>query len=76
MSDRIEGKSPLSNEAGRIIQNNSIFKEGSVSLRFRKVMIAPSGEIQRVEITKDGAVVGLTAPQALTLAREIVRRLG
>jgi len=65
----------LKAEAGQIIREH-IFKEGPISIRFRGAIISPTGEIQQVEITKDGSVVGLTREQALSLAREIMRRLG
>ena len=72
---RRPGSSPLTVEDGKIIQEH-IFKEGTISVRIRKAIIAPDGEIRQVEITKDGQVIGLTASQALSLAKEINRRLG
>jgi hypothetical protein len=54
----------------------SVFKEGPISVRFRGAILSPAGEIQQMEITKDGQVIGMTSAQALSLAKEINRRLG
>jgi hypothetical protein len=72
---RRQGTSPLSAESGRIIRNE-LFHEGPISVRFRGAIISPNGEIQQMEITKDGQVIGMTTAQALSLAKEIQRRLG
>jgi len=72
---RREGNSPLTAEGGQIIRNE-IFKEGPISVRFRGAILSPNGDIQQMEITKDGQVIGMTSAQALSLAKEINRRLG
>lgn len=72
---RREGNSPLTAEGGQIIRNE-ILKEGPISVRFRGAILSPNGDIQQMEITKDGQVIGMTSAQALSLAKEINRRLG
>lgn len=73
--DRREGTTKLVGKEGAIMREQ-LFNEGPISIRFRGAIISPSGEIQQVEVSKDGNVIGLTADQARSLAREIRRRLG
>lgn len=75
MAERLSGNSPLTAEDGKVWRNQ-IFKEGPITIRFRGSIISPNGDIQQMEITKDGQVIGMTSAQALSLAKEINRRLG
>lgn len=73
--NRRTGTSRLVGEQGKIVREQ-LFKEGPISVRFRGAILSPSGEIQQIEITRDGNVIGMTKDQALSLAKEINRRLG
>lgn len=65
--------SKLKVEKGQIVKE-SVFEAYPLTVSFKRLALAPNGDLGRVTMNVDGAVIELTFPQALSLAGEIMRR--
>ena len=72
---RAKGTSRLELKNGRINKVKK-FVEGPITVKFGSVGIKPNGDITLISIERDGEVVQMTREQAVSFAREILRRLG